>query len=275
MARIPIEDNFDDVINKTQRGLKIADEDLAARAGITAEELAAVKGGKPLYGVVRRVARHLNLSPDALEVLAKKTWYPEQPNFPRGFAMYNTVFEDMTVNAYLIWDTRTKQAAAFDTGADCSAMLDTIKHEGLDLRYILITHTHDDHIADLAKLAAAAPKAEIWASELEPVDFPGAQTFKENAHFHVGEIAIKTLYTSGHSPGMTTFYTTGLSWPVAVVGDSIFSCSMGGSPTHFAEQLRHNKEKILTLPKETVIAPGHGPLTTLGQEKIHNPFFAR
>jgi hydroxyacylglutathione hydrolase len=275
MARIPIEDNFDDVINKTQRGLKIADENLAARAGITAEELAAVKGGKPLYGVVRRVARHLNLSPDALEVLAKKTWYPEQPNFPRGFAMYNTVFEDMTVNAYLIWDTRTKQAAAFDTGADCSAMLDTIKHEGLDLRYILITHTHDDHIADLAKLAAAAPKAEIWASELEPVDFPGAQTFKENAHFHVGEIAIKTLYTWGHSPGMTTFYTTGLSWPVAVVGDSIFSCSMGGSPTHFAEQLRHNKEKILTLPKETVIAPGHGPLTTLGQEKIHNPFFAR
>ena len=71
MARIPIEDNFDDVINKTQRGLKIADEDLSARAGITAEELAAVKGGKPLYGVVRRVARHLNLSPDALEVLAK------------------------------------------------------------------------------------------------------------------------------------------------------------------------------------------------------------
>lgn len=275
MARIPIEDNFDDVINKTQRGLQITDEDLAARADISVDDLTAVKGGKVLYGVIRRVARHLNLGPDALEVLAKKAWYPEQPNFPRGFAMYNTVFEDMTVNAYLIWDPRTKQAAAFDTGADCSAMIDTIKHEGLDLRYIFITHTHDDHIADLAKLAAAAPKAEIWAGELEPVDFPGAQTFKENAHFHIGEIAIKTLFTWGHSPGMTTFFVTGLSWPLAIVGDSIFSCSMGGSPTHFADQLRNNKEKIIPLPKDTVIAPGHGPLTTLAQEKTHNPFFAR
>ncbi|MCB1106057.1 MAG: MBL fold metallo-hydrolase [Opitutaceae bacterium] len=275
MARIPIEDNFDDVINKTQRGLQITDEDLAARADISVDDLTAVKGGKALFGVIRRVARHLNLGPDALEVLAKKAWYPEQPNFPRGFAMYNTVFEDMTVNAYLIWDPRTKQAAAFDTGADCSAMIDTIKHEGLDLRYIFITHTHDDHIADLAKLAAAAPKAEIWAGELEPVDFPGAQTFKENAHFHIGEIAIKTLFTWGHSPGMTTFFVTGLSWPLAIVGDSIFSCSMGGSPTHFADQLRNNKEKIIPLPKDTVIAPGHGPLTTLAQEKTHNPFFAR
>ncbi|MCC6416607.1 MAG: MBL fold metallo-hydrolase [Opitutaceae bacterium] len=275
MARIPIEDNCNDVINKTQRGLKISDEDLAARAGISAEDLAAIKGGAPLYGAIRRVARHLGLSPDALEVLAKKIWYPEQPSFPRGFAMYNTVFEDMTVNAYLAWDTRTKQAAAFDTGADCSAMLDTIKHEGLDLRYIFITHTHDDHIADLKKVSEAAPKAEIWAGELEPVDFRGAKTFKENAHFHVGELAIKTLFTWGHSPGMTTFFVTGLSWPLAIVGDSIFASSMGGSPTHFAEQLRHNKEKILTLPKDTVIASGHGPLTTLAQEKMHNPFFAR
>ena len=50
---------------------------------------------------------------------------------------------------------------------------------------------------------------------------------------------------------------------------------MGGSPTHFADQFRNNQEKLLTLPKDTVIAPGHGPLTTLAQEKHHNPFFAR
>jgi hydroxyacylglutathione hydrolase len=273
MARIPIEDNFDDVINKTQRGLHITDEQLAARAEVTAEELAAVKGGEALIPVIRRVARHLRLSPDALESLAKKAWYPEQPNFPRGFAMSNTTFEDMTVNSYLIWDSRTKHAAAFDSGANCDAIIDVIKQEGLNLRYIFITHTHDDHIADLAKLAAVG-NPEIWASELEPVDFPGAKTFKENAHFHIGELSIKTLFTFGHSPGMTTFYVTGLSWPLAIVGDSIFSCSMGGSPTHFADQYRNNKEKILPLPKDTVIASGHGPLTTLGQEKQHNPYFA-
>lgn len=273
MARIPIEDNFNDVINKTQRGLKITDEQLASRAGVSAEDLAAVKEGKPIYAVIRRVARHLHLGPDALEALAKKVWYPEQPVFPRGFAMFNTTFEDMTVNAYLLWDSRTKQAAAFDTGANCDAMLDTIRAERLDVRDIFITHTHDDHIADLAKLAGET-KAAVWASELEPVDFPGAQTFKENAHFHLGELAVKTLFTWGHSPGMTTFYVTGLSWPVAIVGDSIFASSMGGSPTHFAEQYRHNKEKIMILPKDTVIAPGHGPLTTIAQEKLHNPFFA-
>ncbi|KXU35944.1 MBL fold metallo-hydrolase [Cephaloticoccus primus] len=275
MPRIPIEDNFDDVINKTQRGLKISDEDLAARAEITAEQLAAVKSGKPLYGVIRRVARHLNLSPDALEVLAKKAWYPEQPNLPRGFAMFNTPYEDMFVNAYMVWDPRTRQAAAFDTGSTCEGMLDVIRDERLDLRYILLTHTHGDHIADLARLAELNPRAEIWASEREPVDHPRAQTFKENAHFHLGELAIKTLLTWGHTPGQTSFYVTGLSWPLVIVGDSIFSCSMGGSPNFFGNQLHNNKEKLMTLPKDTVIAPGHGPLTTVGQEKKYNPFFAR
>lgn len=274
MARIPIEDNFDDVINKAQRGLKITDEQLASRAGVSADDLAAVKGGQPVYAVIRRVARHLRLSPDALEALAHKAWYPEQPRFPRGFAMFNTAFEDMTVNSYLVWDPRSKQAAAFDTGADCQGMLDTIEAEGLQVSYLFITHTHDDHIADLPKLAEAT-KAEVWASEREPIDFPGAKVFQENAHFHLGELAIKTLFTWGHSPGMTTFFVTGLAWPLAIVGDSIFASSMGGSPTHYEDQYRNNKEKILPLPRDTVIAPGHGPLTTLAQEREHNPFFAR
>jgi glyoxylase-like metal-dependent hydrolase (beta-lactamase superfamily II) len=104
---------------------------------------------------------------------------------------------------------------------------------------------------------------------------PHAKTFKENAHFHIGTLAIKSLLTAGHSPGLTTFFVTGLSWPIAVVGDSIFASSMGGSPDHFADQYRNNKEKILTLPRDTVLACGHGPLTTLAQEKQHNPFFAR
>ena len=272
MARIPLEDNFNDVINKTQRGLKISDEDLAKRAEVSAADLAAVKEGKPNAAVIRRIARHLHLGPDALEALSAKSWYPEQPNFPTGFAAFNTPFEDMTVNSYLVWDSRTKLAAAFDTGANCDAMLDTIHAEKLKLEYIFITHTHDDHIADLKKLATSS-KADVWAGEREPVDYPGAKTFKENAHFHMGPIAIKTLFTWGHSPGMTTFYVTGLSWPLAVVGDSIFASSMGGSPTHFSDQYRNNKEKIMTLPNDTVLACGHGPLTTLGQEKRHNPFF--
>ena len=272
MARIPLEDNFNDVINKAQRGLKISDEDLAKRAEVTVPDLVAVKGGKPLIAVLRRVARHLHLGPDALEALAEKAWYPQQPNFPTGFAAFNTPFEDMTVNSYLVWDSRSKLEATFDTGANAQAMLDTISAEKLKVLYAFITHTHDDHIADLANLVAAT-QAEVWAGELEPVNFPGAKTFKENAHFHLGQLAIKTLFTWGHSPGMTSFYITGLSWPLAVVGDSIFASSMGGSPTHYAEQYKNNREKLLPLPSDTVLACGHGPLTTLGQEKRHNPFF--
>ncbi|MDO8542925.1 MAG: MBL fold metallo-hydrolase [Opitutaceae bacterium] len=274
MARIPLEDNFDDVINKAQRGWKITDAELAKRAEVSLEELAAIKAGKPLDAVLRRVARHLRLSAEALEELAHKRWYPQQPVFPRGFAAFNTRYGDMTVNSYLVWDPRDRMAAAFDTGASAEGMLDLVAAEGLALRYIFLTHTHEDHVADLARLANES-KAEVWASEREPADLPGAKVFKENVHFHLGALAIKTLFTFGHSPGLTTYYVTGLSWPLAVVGDSLFAASMGGSPNHFAEQHRNNKEKILRLPRDTVLACGHGPLTTIEQERHHNPFIAR
>lgn len=275
MARLPLEDNFTDVIAKAQRGLNISDEQLAKRAEISIEDLAAIKSGEVLDVVIRRVARHLKLSATALDDLAHKRFYPVAPVFARGFAMFNTPHGEFTVNNYLVWDTRSRFAAVFDTGANAEGIIGTIEAESLDVRHIFITHTHEDHIAALPAIAAACPRAEVWSGEREPVDFPGAKTFAENAHFHVGELAIKTLFTSGHSPGMTTYFVTGLSWPVAIVGDSLFASSMGGSATHYAEQLRNNNDKIFTLPRNTVIAPGHGPLTTLALEKQHNPFFAR
>ncbi len=274
MAHIPLEDNFTDVIGKAQRGWKISDAELCARAGVLPADLAAVQAGRPLDAVLRRVARHLRLDPDALEALAHGRWRPRAPVFPRGFAMFNTPHEDMTVNSYLVWEPRSRVAAAFDTGADCGGMLDTIAAERLDLRYIFLTHTHDDHVADLARLVAATG-AEVWASEREPAAHAGARTFAENSHFHLGEIAVKTLLTWGHSPGQTTFFITGLAWPLAIVGDALFAGSIGGSREHFAEQLRHDREKIFTLQRDTVLACGHGPLTTLAEERLHNPFFSR
>lgn len=274
MGRIPLEDNVGDVVAKAQRGLGLTDEVLATRAGVGPGELSSLQRGDANPAVLRRVARHLRLGPDALTILANKGWYPAQPVFPTGFAAFNSKFEDMTVNSYLIWDARTRQAAAFDTGTDCSELLSTLEAESLELRYIFLTHSHPDHVAELPRLAGAT-KAEVWASEKEPSSLSGARVFKENAHFHVGPLAIKTLLTSGHSPGLTTFYVTGLSWPLAVVGDAVFASSMGGSETHFEEQLRNNREKIFTLPRDTVLACGHGPLTTVAQEKLHNPFFSR
>jgi hydroxyacylglutathione hydrolase len=280
MPRIPLEDDFNDVINKAQRGLKLSNAQLAAKAGVSLEELVAVKHGDPAIAIIRRLARPLGLSPGALETLAQKAWYPEQPVFPHGFAMFNTYFPhakislDIRVNNYLVWDARTRVAAAFDTGANCSRMIEFIKTEKLIMLYVFLTHTHDDHIADLDRLACTS-KASIWASEREPAPFHGSLRFKEDSCFTMGSITIKTLLTSGHSPGQTTYFVTGLSWPLAIVGDSLFAGSMGGSEDHYAEQYDNNLKKIFTLPRNTVIAPGHGPLTTLAQEKKHNPFFAQ
>jgi len=275
MARIPLEDNFDDVINKAQRGLAITDEQLAHRAQITPADLAALKAGKFHEVAARRVAQHLRLHSDALVELGKKAWFPTQPVFRTGFAAFNGKFEDMTVNSYIIWDERTRHAAIFDPGASGENLLEIVSSEKLNVRSIFLTHTHDDHIADLGKVADAT-KAEVWSSEREPVAFPGAKVFKEGAFFHLGPFAIKTLTTSGHSPGGVTYFITGLSYPLAIVGDSLFSASMGGAPTPaaYSEALTNNRRHILTLYADTVLACGHGPLTTVAQERKHNPFLA-
>ena len=70
-----------------------------------------------------------------------------------------------------------------------------------------------------------------------------------------------------------TYVIDGMNTHIAVVGDAMFAGSMGGGMVSFSEALKNNREKILTLSDQTVLCPGHGPLTTVGQEKVHNPFF--
>jgi glyoxylase-like metal-dependent hydrolase (beta-lactamase superfamily II) len=275
MARIPLEDNYEDVLQKAQHGLHITDEQLAHRAEVSVEDVVALKRGNFNEITARRVARHLRLHADNVVELAKKSWYPEQPLFRTGFAAFNTPHEGMTVNNYLVWDERTRHAAAFDGGADCESLLELVRMEKLEVRWIFLTHTHDDHVADLPRLARETG-AQIWASDREPSDQAGAKTFAEGAFFHIGSLAVKTLATFGHSPGGATFFITGLSYPLAIVGDSIFAASMGGAPTpkDFADAIANNRRKVLTLYADTVLACGHGPLTTVRQERKHNPFLA-
>ncbi len=272
MSRIPLEDNYDDVIGKAQRGLGLGDAELARRAGLEAAAVRRLRAGSFDEAAARAVAPVLRLGADQLVALGRKAWYPDAPVFPRGFALFNTAFEDMRVNSYLAWDPATRLAAAFDTGASCDGMLGVITAEKLSVRYLFLTHTHDDHVADVPRLLAATG-AELWACELEP--WPGGKTFREHQTFHLGRLAIKTLLTSGHSPGQTTYFVTGLAWPLAICGDSMFASSMGGGFVSQADQYRNDVDKILTLPRDTVIAAGHGPLTTVAQELKHNPFFAR
>jgi glyoxylase-like metal-dependent hydrolase (beta-lactamase superfamily II) len=268
---IPLEDNVSDIIGKAQRGLGISDSQLAERADVSTDAVRKLRNADLSGDAIERVAAILKLSAAALRKLASGRWEPETPDGIEGLAMFNTTYGDMTVNAYLVWDPGTRDAVAFDTGADCSAMLKRVKDDNLEMKLILLTHAHPDHVADLRRLRKATD-APVYISEREPEE--GAETIAEGKHFKVGTLAIEARLTSGHSPGGITYVVTGLARPIAIVGDSLFAGSMGGGNVSYQDALRNNREKILTLPDETIVCPGHGPLTTVGKEKRDNPFFA-
>lgn len=271
MKNIPLEDNFADVIGKAQRGLGISDSQLAEKARVSSAEVRKLRGGEVDEMAIYRVAPVLGLSGRALFELANGGWTPPQIETPDGFAMFNTNFGDMTVNAYLAWDPETKRGVAFDTGADCDAMLARIKDEGIEIAAILLTHSHEDHIAALEELRAATG-APVFIGERESV--AGAEAIAEGKTFSFDALEIETLLTWGHSNGGVTYFIRGLARPLAIAGDSIFAASMGGGSVSYQDALQNNLEKILTLPNNTIICPGHGPLTTVEKEKEANPFFA-
>jgi len=267
---IPLEDDFNDVIGKAQRGLEIDNDTLAEKAGISKEQVAAIEEGKFDADAVRKIAPVLQLGADALVTLGRGVWYPRLPDPLSGFAMINTPYEDMTVNTYVAWDPVSRDALIFDTGGDCQPVLDLVEKENLNVRKILLTHTHVDHVADLDKLVKAT-NAPVFVHELEAFD--GAETFQEGKKFTAGELSVGTLLTTGHARGGITYVIAGLEVPVAVTGDSIFCGSMGGGQISFQDALANNRKKVLTLPDHTILCPGHGPATTVEQEKQHNPFF--
>ncbi len=268
---IPLEDNVSDIIGKAQRGLRISDSQFAERSGISAEKMRKLRDGDFDDDTVERAAPVLKLDAAALRKLAAGKWNPESIGEVEGLAQFNTNYHDMTVNAYLVWDPANREAVAFDTGADCSGMLRRIEKEKLRVKLILLTHAHPDHVADLRRLRKSTG-APVYISEREAEE--GAEAIAEGKRFRSGSLEIEARLTSGHSPGGMTYVVTGLSRPVAVVGDSLFAGSMGGGNVSYEDALRNNREKILTLPDETIICPGHGPLTTVRKEKRDNPFFA-
>lgn len=268
---IPLEDNFTDIIGKAQRGLGISDSQLGEKAKLSPEKIRQLRDGNVNADALLRVAPILNLDPATLVAAAQAKWQPN-PIDIEGLAQFNTQYGDMTVNAYLVWDAGSRDAVAFDTGADCTEMLTRIDREKLNVKFILLTHAHPDHIADLDRLREKSG-APVFISERESA--PGAQSFAEGKNFQVGKLKIETRLTWGHSPGGTTFVVHGLARPIAIVGDSLFAGSMGGGGVSYAEAVKNNLEKILTLPNDTIICPGHGPMTTVGEEKQHNPFFVR
>jgi hydroxyacylglutathione hydrolase len=269
MTVIPLEDNYTDIVGKAQRGLGLSDIDLARQAGVSASELGHFKGGGFDADTARKVAGPLQLGAGALIELGRKSWHPA-PVEVAGLAAFNTPYQDMTVNSYLVFDSKTAQAAAFDTGSSAAGMLEFIKERQLKVAYIFLTHSHPDHVADLKGLQTATG-APAYVGENEhlhgPKPFPAGQIFR------LGSLKIDTRQTSGHARGGITYVVAGLERRLAVVGDALFASSMGGGAVSYEEALRTNRKEIFSLPDDTVICPGHGPMTTVGEQKKHNPFY--
>lgn len=266
-----LEDFYEDVLGKAKRGLGISEEEIVKQSGVTAAQLEAALSGKYDSAVAEQLAPVLGLSASALKGTGEKSWAPQTVELG-GLKQLHTAWDDMFVNAYLVWDTDSKQAVLFDTGADSEAVTSAIREHQLSLELILLTHAHPDHVAVLPELRKQYPNVPVYLHEAEVYEGK-CEHPTEGDVFQVGELTVEVRFTPGHSPGGTTYVVTGLSRPVAIVGDAIFAGSMGGAPLAWQSALKVNREKILSLSEETILCPGHGPLTTVAEELQHNPFY--
>ncbi len=194
---IALEDNFTDIIGKAQRGLGISDVQLAEKSGASVDAIGQLRGGKFDRATSDRIAPVLQLDGAALAGLAEGKFQPNEIQLD-GLAQFNTPYHDMQVNAYLVWDPANKEAVAFDSGANCSTLLERAKEHGLTIKLILLTHAHPDHVADLRRLAQATG-APVFLSSREQA--PGAEAIEEGKAFHLGKLRIESRLTWGHSPG--------------------------------------------------------------------------
>ncbi len=194
----------------------------------------------------------------------------------------------LETNAYVIVDEGSRQALLVDPGLESETIYDVICAEGLELRAIVNTHGHFDHVCgnaffkaktgapillhqeDVAMMQQAPQQAMAFGFRV-PTLPPPDRLLSEGDAVVVGESRVHVLHTPGHTPGGICLCGDGF----ALVGDTLFANSIGrtdlvgGSLEILLTSIR---TKLLPLPDETVVYPGHGPVTTIGEERVHNPF---
>jgi glyoxylase-like metal-dependent hydrolase (beta-lactamase superfamily II) len=195
-------------------------------------------------------------------------------------------------NSYVLRESdASEDCLVIDTGLEAGVLIDFLRDNELDPVAIVLTHGHVDHIGGLAALRSEFPDIKVYIHKLdaemltnpevnlsgmtgvpfrtEPEDFALAeQDVVEQAG-----IRLVVLHTPGHTPGGICLYSK--KEGVAFVGDTLFADSVGRTdfPNGSMPQLIAGiKEKLLTLPDDTRVYPGHGPITTIGHEKKYNQF---
>jgi glyoxylase-like metal-dependent hydrolase (beta-lactamase superfamily II) len=271
-----LEDHLGDIIRKARTAAGVSKFSAAQAAGITVEEESELEEfGRPLKPIdLKALAALLRLHPAKLERIAGG-WMPLPTDLGlwRELRVISTTRDGNTVNCFLIWDEVTREAALFDTGWEAAPVLELVESSQLQLKHLFLTHTHEDHIAVMADLRERHPKLHLHTNSKAA---PPHHRNRANDCLHLGSLRITNRETPGHAED-GVIYLVG-NWPedaphVALVGDTIFAGSLATGFQSWAVLKEKVRSQILSLPEETLLCPGHGPLTTVEQERACNPFF--
>ena len=276
MQFMTLEDHVGDIVRKARAAGGVSASAAAAAAGLTEMELNTLEreGRAPRDPNWLSLAKLLGLNMEKLKAVAAG-WLPAAPDLSRWreLRQITTVEEGMGVNAYLVWDEVSREAALFDTGFEAAPIFAQIQERGLSLRHIFLTHLHHDHIQALEAIRREHPHAHVHANS---TSFPPQERNRANDFIHLGSLRISNRATPGHSEEGAT-YIVG-NWPddaphAAFVGDALFAGSIGRGNQSWDLAKGKVRDQILSLPPETLLGPGHGPWTTVAEELAHNPFF--
>jgi len=194
-------------------------------------------------------------------------------------------------NCTLFWCDKTKQAAVIDPGGDIQLIIDAIDQRGLTLAKVLLTHAHIDHagatrpLAEYFNVAIEGPHEadQFWINlipeQKKQFGFPLADDFQpnrwltQNDTVTFGEITLEVYFCPGHTPGHVVFFHRESN--LAQVGDVLFKGSMGRTDFprgDHATLVNSIRSKLFPLGDDVRFIPGHGPMSTFGEERRNNPF---
>lgn len=271
-----LEDHIGDIIRKGRTAANITAPVAAKAAGLSETELNTLEESGKITKNVNFTALGpvIGLNAPKLEKIAKN-WLPKAPDLSiwRELRVITSENSGMAVNCYLVWDEVTREAALFDTGFDAELIFKLIEENGLALKHLFLTHLHHDHVAAMEVIRAKYPKCHLHTNS---TTFPPQHRNRANDFIQLGSLRISNRETPGHSEEGASYVIGNWSEDapyVIVVGDALFAGSIGRGNQSWDLARQKVREQILSLPADTLICPGHGPLTTVAEEKENNPFF--
>jgi hydroxyacylglutathione hydrolase len=272
-----LEDDFTDIIKKARTGLGLNAEAVASQAGLEASAFRALEAGRrlPDRAEVRAIAAALGMDGSKLASISCDAWMPLAPEDNPAVSVINGDIGGYAVKGYLLRDPQSGETAIIDTGYNAEAMLMALERESGRLKAICLTHGHLDHAGGLERILSRFP-APVYLGEDDwgllhwkpPVSL--RRFVKDGDGVDLGTIRLQFLTTPGHTPGGVCYRA-----PECVfVGDTLFAGSIGrANPASlYPVHLQSVRDRLLTLPDDLALLPGHGPSTTVAQEKAHNPF---